>query len=134
MPRICRVLVVEDHDGVRTLLGEALADDGYRFTLLSSGAEMRAALDADDFDIVIIDVSLRREDGFALAAEAAECGVGIVLTSSDEHQIERMRSSGHRFIQKPFLMPTLIAMVEEVRRETASRCIKRKRQDASLRS
>ncbi len=80
MARICNILVVEDDDLVRALLGDVLDHAGYEFMLARDGAEMRAALDAEPFDVAIIDISLRGgEDGFALARRRA--GKGAALSS-----------------------------------------------------
>jgi len=57
MPRICKVLIVENDDDVRDLLGDIFHDEGFRFSMVKSGAEMRAALGEDDYDVAIIDVT-----------------------------------------------------------------------------
>src|ERR1700747_1226006 len=68
MARICKVLIVENDDDVRDLLGDIFHDEGFRFAMVKTGAEMHDALDEDDYDIVVIDVTQAgHEDGFALA-------------------------------------------------------------------
>jgi DNA-binding response OmpR family regulator len=57
MARICKVLIVENNDDVRDLLGDIFHDEGFRFAMVETGAEMHDALDEDDYDIVVIDVS-----------------------------------------------------------------------------
>jgi DNA-binding response OmpR family regulator len=127
MPRICNVLVVEDHDGVRALLGDALDKEGFRLELAATGSEMRAALGRRKFDVVIVDVAVRDEDGFALAAHAAEQGCGVVLTSGDHRSFDSIQNSGHRFVLKPFMIAALLGVVDEVLREVEARCVKRKK-------
>ena len=127
MPRICKVLIVEDHEGVRTILGDLMHDEGYRFTLAADGVAMRAHLENDEYDIVVIDVSLRGEDGFALAAEAADHGAGVILTTGDRRLFEHVEKSGHRYLMKPFMAAGLIELVRQVLRETEARCVRRKR-------
>ena len=132
MARICKVLIVEDHDGVRALLGDIFHDEGYRFTLVASGEEMRGALDGDDYDVVIIDVSLRgSEDGYELAEAAAEQGCGVILTTGDHGHVGRLQASGRVFLMKPFKVQELIALVDRVLKETAARCVRRKRRDGT---
>jgi two-component system OmpR family response regulator len=132
MPRICKVLVVEGHEGVRALLGDALHDRGYRFTLVDCGAAMQRALDEDDYEIVLIDVALRDEDGMALADDAAAQGCGVILTTGDRRHFDQVERSRHRHIFKPFMIGALLRVVEEVLREVAARCVRRKRRDGSL--
>ena len=44
MARICKVLIVENDDDVRDLLGDIFHDEGFRFAMVKTGAEMRDAL------------------------------------------------------------------------------------------
>ena len=133
MSRICKVLVVEGHEGVRALLGDIFADEGYRFTLVPSGTAMRHALDDDDYDVVVIDVVLRDgEDGFALAEFAREHGCGVVLTTADHRHRNRLTSSGFHFLMKPFKVQQMIELVDRILKETAARCVRRKRSNGSL--
>ncbi|MBV8888754.1 MAG: response regulator [Alphaproteobacteria bacterium] len=133
MARICKVLIVEDHDGVRALLGDIFHDEGYRFALVGSGGEMREALEDEDYDVVIIDVSLRDgESGFTLAEVARQHGCGVVLTTGDHRHADRLQASGYHFLMKPFKVQELVALVDRVLKEIAARCIRRKRRDGTV--
>jgi DNA-binding NtrC family response regulator len=126
MTRICNILVVEDDDSVRALLGEVLDHAGYEFTLARDGAEMRAALDADVFDVAIIDISLRGgEDGFSLGEVAIGKGCSVILTTGDPDRRVRLEASGRRFLMKPFRMQQLTDLVDRILRDTAALCIRR---------
>jgi DNA-binding NtrC family response regulator len=115
------------------LLGDALHDQGYRFTLVGSGAEMRRALDEDDYDVVIVDVAMRDgEDGLVLADEAAEQGCGVILTTGDRRDFERVERSGHKHIFKPFMIGSLLNLVDDALRDVRARCARRRRRDGSL--
>jgi DNA-binding NtrC family response regulator len=129
MARICKILVVEDDDAVRALLGDVLDDAGYRFTLTSSALEMRAALSADDYDVAIIDISLRGgEDGLALAEVASDKGCGVILTTGDPQQQVRLEASGRRHLIKPFRMQSLTQLIEQVLRDGNVLCTPRRRE------
>jgi two-component system OmpR family response regulator len=126
MDRICNILVVEDDDSVRALLGDVLDHAGYEFTLACDGTEMRAALDAETFDIAIIDVSLRGgEDGFALGEIASEKGCSVVLTTGDPERRVRLEASGRRYIMKPFRMKALTDLIDEILHNDAALCSRR---------
>jgi two-component system OmpR family response regulator len=125
MAKICRVLVVENHSAVRALLGEALDQQGYRLRLVGSGAQMHEAMQEEPFDIVIIDVSLRGEDGFELARGAADQGCGVILTTADQRHFDAVQKSGHPFMLKPFQLPSLLRLVDEVVAALVQRCGKR---------
>jgi len=132
MTRICKVLIVEDDDNVRALLGDLFEDEGYHFTLVRDGAEMEQALDGDDYDVSIIDVSLAGgESGFTLAQTARDRGCGVILTSGDPRHFERLQDGEWRSIAKPFRVQQLIALVDRVLKETAAQCVRRTRSDGT---
>lgn len=125
MDRICNILVVEYDDAVRDLLGDVLEMAGYRFTLVGSGSEMRRALDADEFDVAIIDISLRGgENGFALGEVAREHGCGVILTTGDPEQQARIEAVRHSII-KPFRIQQLTDLIDQVVRENGLLCTAR---------
>ena len=122
MPKICRVLVVEDNGDIRELLGDLFAREGYRFALVEDGAAMRRELAAGDVDVVVVDVLLRGESGLDLAREAAARGCGVVLTTGDHRRAAAITASGHRFILKPYRLDALLATVETALAEVQARC------------
>jgi two-component system phosphate regulon response regulator OmpR len=126
MTRICNILVVEDDDSVRALLGDVLDHAGYEFTLARDGTEMRAALDAEVFDVAIIDISLRGgEDGFALGEVASEKGCSVILTTGDPERRVPLETSGRRHLMKPFRMRQLTDLIDEILRDNAALCARR---------
>jgi two-component system OmpR family response regulator len=126
MDRICNILVVEDDDSVRALLGDVLDNAGYEFMLTRDGTEMRAALDADLFDVAIIDISLRGgEDGFTLGEVASGKGCSVILTTGDPDRRVRLEASSRRYLMKPFRMKELTDLVDEILRDDASLCVRR---------
>jgi DNA-binding response OmpR family regulator len=133
MARICKVLIVENDDDVRDLLGDIFHDEGFRFSMVKTGAEMREALDDDDYDVVIIDVTQPgHEDGFALAKIACEQGCGAILVTGDHRHLERLEAGGQHYLLKPFRVQQLVETVDKILTETAARCVRRKRGDGSF--
>ena len=133
MARICKVLIVENDDRVRDLLGDVVEDEGYCFATVKTGHEMRGALDEDDYDIVVIDVTQPPpEDGFALARVAREQGCGVILMTGDHAHLERLQGSGEHYLLKPFKVGQLTALADKILTEIAAQCIRRKRSDGSL--
>jgi len=133
MVRICKVLIVENDDYVRELLGEVFEDEGFLFTMVKSGAMMADALDEDDYDIVVIDVTQPgHEDGFALAEIAREQGCGPILVTGDHRHLERLQASGRHYLLKPFRVQHLVEIVDKILVETAAKCVHRKRGDGSF--
>jgi two-component system, OmpR family, response regulator len=132
MTRICKVLIVENDAFVRNLLADVFEHAGYSFSTVESGAEMRRALDGDDHDIVVIDVTQPGgENGFDLAQLARERGCGTVLVTGDHRHLERLAESGHRYLLKPFRIQELLDVADKILTETAAQCMRRTRSDGS---
>ena len=133
MPRICKVLIVENDDDVRNLLGNVFDHEGYDFTQVKTGAEMRRALDEDDYDMAVIDITLPgSEDGFALAQIARDQGCGVILITGDHRHRDRLQGGGQHHLVKPFRTLQLLEMADKVLAELAAQCVRRKRGDGSF--
>jgi DNA-binding response OmpR family regulator len=133
MARICKVLIVENDDGVRDTLANVVADEGYLLTTLKTGREMSSALDDDDYDIVIIDVTQPEpEDGFALARVAREHGCGVILVTGDHRHLDRLQECGEHYLLKPFRIRQFTTLADKILTEIAAQCRRRKRSDGSF--
>ena len=132
MTRICKVLIVENDSFVRNLLADVFDHAGYHFSTVESGADMRSALDTDDYDIVVIDVTQPgAENGFGLAQLAREQGCGAILVTGDHRHLGRLVESGNQYLLKPFRIQELVDLAEKILIETAAQCIRRTRSDGS---
>jgi len=132
MARICKVLIVENDDYIREVLGEAFDDEGFLFSMVETGAEMEEKLDEDDFDIVMIDITQPGDkDGFALAEIAHHQGCGVILTTGDHRHTERLDQSGRYYLLKPFQMRHLMTVVDQILTVASIECVRRKRRDGS---
>jgi DNA-binding response OmpR family regulator len=132
MARVCKVLIVENDSFVRNVLADVFEREGYHFSTLETGANMRNALDAEDYDIAVIDVTQPgRENGFDLAQLARERGCGTILVTGDHRHRERLSQSAHSYLLKPFRMQELLDLAEKILTETAAQCIRRTRSDRS---
>lgn len=115
MTRICKILVVEDNDGIREFLQALFNDEGYEIAVVAGGESMRAALAQHRFDVALIDVTLPgADDGFALAELARATGCGVILVTGDARRFDAVKSSGHRYLLKPFRVERLLALVGEL--------------------
>ncbi len=125
-----RVLVVEDEEVVRTLLLEALEEEGFGVAAVSSGEEALERLDAGIFDLILLDLNLPGMHGMEVlsAARGSQPDAQfIVMTAfgSVDTAVEAMRLGAFDYLNKPFrtdeLLLTLDRALEEaeLRREIA---------------
>jgi DNA-binding NarL/FixJ family response regulator len=113
-----RVLIVDDHEPFRAVARELLERAGYVVTgEAGDAAEALAVIAAEAPDVVLLDVQLPDQDGFAVAtALAASHGPAVVLISTreaDEYG-RRVGSCGARgFIPKSKLSAATFAALLE---------------------
>jgi len=100
------VLVIDDEHGVRSVLAEALAADGY-LVYLADGTNAVEALTARHYDLIITDLRMSVMDGLqtlALAREKSPEAKLIVITGyPSEDSLRLCREMGvARYLVKPF--------------------------------
>ena len=88
-----RLLLLEDDEALRQMLVWELSELGYRVHPTGSCGEARAAIDACNFDLALMDVGLPDGDGAELAVEliGANPGLRIVLCSGRPGALARGR-------------------------------------------
>ncbi|HEX7321798.1 MAG TPA: response regulator transcription factor [Mycobacterium sp.] len=116
-----RVLVVEDSETIREMVGEALTDAGYLTDVRVDGNGLEYVLDGFRPDLVVLDVMLPgRRDGFALIDVVLEWGeVGIVLLTARDGLPDRLRGldgGADDYVVKPFELAELVSRVGAVLR------------------
>ncbi|MFZ5787495.1 MAG: PAS domain S-box protein [Acidobacteriota bacterium] len=107
-----RVLLVEDEDGARQALREALSMLGYRVTDAASAEEAEVLAESGEIDVLLTDLILPGATGTELASrlKARFPDLEIITMSGyaeDESVRRSVRDGGIRFLQKPFDASTL---------------------------
>jgi len=115
-----RLLVVDDEEDIRELLGDYLSSYGFEVTTVADGAEMRAALQAQPHDLVLLDLGLPGEDGLTLARELrASAGLGIIIVTGRGQAVDRiigLEVGADDYVAKPFELRELVARIRSVLR------------------
>ena len=114
------VLVVDDEQGVLTLLELALKESGYDVLCAPSGRDAQAILESDrgsSIDVVILDYSMPGFDGVeVLRAFRSIRSVPVVLMSgypleTIQHRLEEGEIAG--FLQKPYRFDQLEQVIAD---------------------
>jgi two-component system response regulator FlrC len=113
---MARILVVDDEEGIRSYLCEALEGDGHEVAMAADGELAAEALDRETFDLVITDLKMPRRDGLSLLykvrAEKPEVEV-IVLTAHGtvETAVDAMKAGAFDYLEKPIGSPAELRLV-----------------------
>ena len=57
------ILIVDDESGIRQSLGALLRDEGYEIEAVASGEECLEQIGRRNFDLILLDVWLKKMDG-----------------------------------------------------------------------
>ena len=110
------VLIVEDDETVRHMLGVVFSRKGYKAIEWPGSSGVDNLIKRIHPDIVLTDHNLNpgEEEGLSLALRLKADGIKVMLMSADPDVGETASASGLPFIQKPFTMQPLLNMVKEV--------------------
>ena len=118
------ILVVDDDDRLRALLGRYLRDNGYHVSTASSAAEARATLDGMAFDLIVLDVMMPGESGIEFTRGLRRSAmVPILLLTAmgePEDRIAGLESGADDYLTKPFEPRELLLRVATILRRTAA--------------
>jgi DNA-binding response OmpR family regulator len=117
------VVVVEDEVAQRQLLLDYLAKQNFRVSGADGGAALRRLVERELPQVVLLDVGLPGEDGFALARWLREKSgrIGIIMVTVATDTVDRvvgLESGADDYIPKPFEPRELLARVKSVLRRS----------------
>jgi two-component system, OmpR family, phosphate regulon response regulator OmpR len=114
------ILVVDDDPGLRELLQEYLASQGFGVHAVADGQAMERYLAQAAPDLVILDLMLPGEDGLALARKLkAQSGMPIIMLSARGEDVDRivgLEVGADDYLAKPFNPRELLARIRAVLR------------------
>jgi class 3 adenylate cyclase len=118
------IVVVEDEATQRQLLADYLTEQNFRVSAVDSGVTLHRLVEREAPALVLLDVHLPGEDGFALARWLREKsrGIGIIMVTSAADTVDRvvgLETGADDYITKPFEPRELLARVRSVLRRGA---------------
>lgn len=119
-----RVLIVDDEQDIRDLLSTYLGKQGIEVFEASSEAELRAIMIAQTPDVVLLDVNLGMEDGFAIARRLRTGWTGgLLMVTGRGDTVDRvvgLEIGADDYVTKPFDLRELLARVRSVGRRAVA--------------
>jgi len=111
--RRARILLVDDDEAVRSVLGRALVEDGYEVVEVKDRREAVAATGPEFFDLVVTNVSMPGLTGKEMAAELQRRFPGLTVLHLDDmaHPLGADLPPEISAIAQPFSMEGLLAAV-----------------------
>lgn len=117
-----KVLVAEDHDGVRALLVDILTDAGYDVQSVADGSLALVAAATFRPDLVLLDTGLPGADGWSVARTLRRSSDVPIIFVTGSDSPEDIRAGfdlgGDDYVVKPFDEQELLSRVRAVLRRT----------------
>ena len=131
-----RVLLVEDNRKLAEYLGQGLVEAGMVLDKVSDGLHADQLLSHEDYDVVVLDLSLPGLDGFEVLQRARSRGSDVpvlILTASGEtaDRVRGLNAGADDYLPKPFDLTELVARLRAIGRR---RPMARSRATSSARS
>jgi len=116
-----RILIVEDEESLVVTLRDRLASEGYVVDATGDGDSAVDLIIKDLFDLVVLDVSLPRRNGFDVCRDVRQKGVQtpILMLTARGQIIDRvlgLKLGADDYLTKPFDFAELLARIEALLR------------------
>jgi two-component system copper resistance phosphate regulon response regulator CusR len=116
-----RILVVEDEAKVARALREGLEGEHYDVVVARTGEDGFFRVNAETFDLVVLDLMLPGRDGVEILQTLRQRGLHtpvLILTAKDavEDRVLGLDSGADDYLVKPFAFPELLARIRALLR------------------
>ena len=119
-----RILIVDDEPRILNFLTTKLHTSGYEVITANNGVSAIEQAQAQEPDLIVLDVVMPRMDGFQTLKELRTfSSVPVIFLSARGTDVDRIKGLGlgaDDYLAKPFSPDELVARIDAVRRRTDS--------------
>ena len=117
-----RVLVVDDEDKLRQVIGVYLKNEGFIVGEAMDGEEALRKFNAESWDFIILDVMMPKIDGVKVCQEIRKTSkVPIIMLTAKNEEVDRilgLEFGADDYVGKPFSPRELVARIKAILRRT----------------
>ncbi len=126
---IAHILVVDDDDGIRSLVKKYLNENNYLVTTASSAEDAQEKIEIIKFDLIVLDIMMPGKNGLQFIEENKKKVATpiILLTAKGEanERIEGLETGADDYLPKPFEPKELILRIQNIIKKTKKNDLKR---------
>lgn len=114
-----RILVVEDEEPIANLIKMSLKNAGYHCDVSYDGEAGANQMQAEHYDLCLLDIMLPKVDGYELLDYAKSMDLPVIFLTAKgrtQDKVKGLRAGADDYITKPFDVLELLARVESVLR------------------
>lgn len=120
-----QILIVDDDEGITTLLCDYLASFGFETHAASDGVSMHRQLNSRHIDLIVLDLMLPGTDGLTLAREVRQRSrIPIIILTARSNPYDcvlGLEMGADDYMSKPFEPRELVARIQTVLRRMTAR-------------
>ncbi|KQQ85671.1 response regulator [Aureimonas sp. Leaf324] len=120
MDTASHIIVVDDHQDIRDLVGTYLEQQGYRVSVAENGAALRRLLERSVPDLIVLDIMMPGDDGLTMCREIRTMGeTPIIFLTARAEETDRvigLELGADDYLTKPFSSRELLARIKAVLR------------------
>lgn len=115
-------MLIDDDERLREIVSMALEGEGYRVHPAGSAEEAATLLEAEDPDLLILDVMLPGQDGFELCRQVRTTrAIPILMLTAKTDTVDivvGLESGADDYVTKPFVTKELVARIRALLRRS----------------
>ncbi|WP_139650551.1 response regulator transcription factor [Raoultibacter phocaeensis] len=120
---MARILIVDDDADLSAITARFLESEGYETTRAGSAEEAYDLLTRHPVDLVLLDINLPTEDGFAICSEIRRAStVPLIFASARTSETDRITGfdiGGDDYLPKPYSLRELLSHVKALLRRAS---------------
>src|ERR1700704_6508793 len=117
------IIIVDDEAPAREMVGDYLKMHGFTVTLCDGGKSLRAVIETNVPDLVVLDLNMPEEDGLSIIRDLkSRINVPVIMLTATASPIDRvvgLELGADDYIAKPCELRELMARIRSVLRRSA---------------
>lgn len=118
------IAIVDDEKSARDMVGDYLRMHGFTVSLYDGGESMRAGIDKQKPDLIVLDLNMPEEDGLSIVRDLkGKMPVPVIMLTATASPIDRvvgLELGADDYLAKPCELRELVARIRSVLRRAAA--------------
>ena len=119
---IAHILVVDDDDGIRSLVKKYLNENNFLVTTANSAEDASEKINIIKFDLIILDIMMPGQDGYELTKDIRQSSltpiIHLTAMNESENRVHGLEIGADDYLPKPFEPKELILRIKNILNKT----------------
>ena len=115
-----KILIIEDDEDISMIEEAYLESAGFETKILSDGNKVNEIIEAESFDLILLDLMLPGKSGYTICREIRDkLDIPILMVTARTESVDKIRGLGmgaDDYISKPFAITVLTSKIQNMMR------------------